>query len=68
MPLRQGVVEVFITELLGIDVLYPEGTHFSEHAEEFPEELVSGNQVTGSIRSKYGMPAVLRGHAIHTPL
>jgi predicted DNA-binding protein with PD1-like motif len=33
----KGVVEVFITELLGIDVLYPEGTHFSEHAEEFPE-------------------------------
>ena len=33
----KGVVEVFITELLGIDVLYPEGTTFSEHAEEFPE-------------------------------
>ena len=26
----KGVVEVFITELLGIDVLYPAGTHFSD--------------------------------------
>jgi predicted DNA-binding protein with PD1-like motif len=33
----RGVVEVFITEILGIDVLYPEGTNLSEHAEEFPE-------------------------------
>lgn len=33
----KGVCEVFITEILGIDVLYPEGTVFSEHAEEFPE-------------------------------
>ncbi len=33
----KGVCEVFITEILGIEVLYPEGEHPSEHAEEFPE-------------------------------
>jgi len=33
----KGVVEVFITEILGIEVLYPEGTMIDSHAEEFPE-------------------------------
>ena len=33
----KGVVEVFITEILGIDVLYPEGEMLHPHAEEFPE-------------------------------
>ena len=33
----KGVVEVFITEILGIDVIYPEGTMLDPHADEFPE-------------------------------
>ena len=33
----KGVVEVFITEILGIDVLYPQGKMLDSHAEEFPE-------------------------------
>jgi len=33
----KGVVEVFITEILGIDVLYPEGAMIDSHVEEFPE-------------------------------
>ena len=33
----KGVVEVFITEILGIDVLYPEEEIIDPHAEEFPE-------------------------------
>ncbi len=33
----KGVVEIFITEILGIDVLYPEGQMIDPHAEEFPE-------------------------------
>ena len=35
--LVKGVVEIFITEILGIDVLYPEGEVIDPHAEEFPE-------------------------------
>ena len=33
----KGVVELFITEILGIDVLYPSGTMIDPHADEFPE-------------------------------
>jgi predicted DNA-binding protein with PD1-like motif len=33
----KGVVEVFITEITGIDVLYPEGAMIDPHAEAFPE-------------------------------
>ena len=33
----KGVCEVFITEILGIEVLYPQGKLPSPHAEEFPE-------------------------------
>lgn len=33
----KGVVEVFITEILGIDVLYPTEELIDPHAEEFPE-------------------------------
>jgi predicted DNA-binding protein with PD1-like motif len=33
----KGVVEVFITEILGIDVLYPSEKPLDPHAEEFPE-------------------------------
>ena len=33
----KGVVEVFVTEIVGIDVLYPEGAMIDPHAEEFPE-------------------------------
>ena len=33
----KGVVEVFITEILGIDVLFPQGTMIDPHAVEFPE-------------------------------
>jgi predicted DNA-binding protein with PD1-like motif len=33
----KGVVECFITEIVGIDVLYPEGEMPDPHAEEFPE-------------------------------
>ena len=33
----KGVCEVFITEILGIDVLYPQGKAPDPHAEEFPE-------------------------------
>jgi len=33
----KGVCEVFITEILGIDVLYPQGELLDPHAEEFPE-------------------------------
>ena len=33
----KGVIEFFITEILGIDVLYPEGKMIDPHAEEFPE-------------------------------
>ena len=33
----KGVVEVFITEILSIDVLYPEGVSGNIHMEEFPE-------------------------------
>ena len=33
----RGVIECFITEILGIDVLYPEGKMIDPHAEEFPE-------------------------------
>ena len=33
----KGVVEIFITEILDIDVLYPEGVMIDPHAEEFPE-------------------------------
>ena len=33
----KGVCEVFITEILGIDVLYPQGKSLDPHAEEFPE-------------------------------
>lgn len=33
----KGVVEVFVTEILGIDVLYPTGKPVSAQAEEFPE-------------------------------
>ena len=35
--LVKGVCEVFITEILGIDVLYPHGEVPDPHAEEFPE-------------------------------
>jgi len=33
----KGVVEVFITEVLGIDVLFPGNKKIDSHAEEFPE-------------------------------
>jgi predicted DNA-binding protein with PD1-like motif len=33
----KGVVEVFITEILGIDVLYPTEKPIDPHADEFPE-------------------------------
>ena len=33
----KGVVEVFITEILGIDVLYPTEKPVDPHADEFPE-------------------------------
>ena len=33
----KGVCEVFITEILGIDVLYPKGKPPDPHAKEFPE-------------------------------
>jgi len=33
----KGVCEFFITEILGIDVLYPHGQMPDPHAEEFPE-------------------------------
>ena len=33
----KGVVEVFITEILGIDVLYPSEKPIDPHADEFPE-------------------------------
>lgn len=33
----KGVVEVFITEILGIDVLFPSGQMIDPHADEFPE-------------------------------
>jgi predicted DNA-binding protein with PD1-like motif len=33
----KGVVALFITEVTGIDVLYPEGATLDPHAEEFPE-------------------------------
>ncbi len=33
----KGVVECFITEIEGIDVLYPEGATIDPHAEAFPE-------------------------------
>jgi predicted DNA-binding protein with PD1-like motif len=33
----RGVVEVFFTEILGIDVLYPHGVMPDPHANEFPE-------------------------------
>jgi predicted DNA-binding protein with PD1-like motif len=33
----KGVVQVFVTEILGIDVLYPTEAMIDPHAEEFPE-------------------------------
>ena len=33
----KGVVECFITEILGIDVLYPSEKPIDPHADEFPE-------------------------------
>jgi predicted DNA-binding protein with PD1-like motif len=33
----KGVVQVFITEILGIDVLYPSEKPIDPHADEFPE-------------------------------
>ena len=33
----KGVIEFFVTEILGIDVLYPEDKPIDPHAEEFPE-------------------------------
>lgn len=33
----KGVVEMFITEILGIDVLYPTTWHLDPHADIFPE-------------------------------
>ncbi|HDQ72171.1 MAG TPA: DNA-binding protein [Chloroflexi bacterium] len=33
----KGVIEFFITEIKGIDVLYPEGEMIDPHAEAFPE-------------------------------
>jgi predicted DNA-binding protein with PD1-like motif len=33
----KGVVEVFVTEILGIDVLYPNGFFPDPHTEEYPE-------------------------------
>ena len=33
----KGVIEFFITEILGINVLYPEGEMLAPHAKEFPE-------------------------------
>ena len=35
--LVKGVCQVFITELLGIDVLFPQRLAPDPHAEEFPE-------------------------------
>ncbi len=33
----KGVLEIFITEITGIDVIYPEAVVLDPHAEEFPE-------------------------------
>jgi len=33
----KGVLEIFITEITGIDVIYPEAEVIDPHAEEFPE-------------------------------